>query len=133
MKDHLKKYGTTYLVILSIIFFILSCVLIYFGRQMKKPRYTKEEAIGIMKLQADQLTRMIEISSNEGSCNNSNPITLSEEQMEKYGFEKNLYEKIVYTMKCENEKQIVMISITGTGNFKGYKLTNYVSNQKNDN
>ena len=49
MKDHLKKYGTTYLVILSIIFFILSCVLIYFGRQMKKPRYTKEEAIKLVK------------------------------------------------------------------------------------
>lgn len=130
MKEHLKKNGTTYLIILSIILFILSGVFIYFGRQMKKPQYTKEEAIGIMKLQADQLTRMIEISSSEGSCKNSNPITLNDEQMKKYGFEKDLYEKIVYTMKCESEKQIVMVSITGTGIFKGYKLTNYISNKK---
>ena len=51
------------------------------------------------------------------------------EDMEKYGFDKDFYQTITYTMICEDEKQIVKVSITGIGDFKGYQITDYISNQ----
>lgn len=134
MKEHLKKHEITYLIIATIICLILAIILIYFGSKAKnKSRYTKEEAIGMMKLKADQFTRLIEISSDENDCENSAPTTLTNEEMETYGFDKKIYKKVVYTLKCENEKQIVSISITGKGYLKGYEIKNYISNQKKEN
>ena len=130
MKEHFKKYETTYLLSLTAICLILACIFIYFGTEMKKKnRYPKEEAIGIMKLKADEFTRLMEISSPENSCKNSSATTLTDKEMETYGFEKKYYKKVVYTLKCENDKQIISISITGTGNFSGYEIKDYISNQ----
>ena len=134
MKEHLKKHEMTYLITATIICLTLAIILVYFGTKAKnKSRYTKEEAIGIMELKADQFTRLIEISSSEDSCENSAPTTLTNKEMETYGFDKKLYKKIVYTLKCENEKQIVSISITGKGNLSGYQIKDYISNQKKEN
>lgn len=130
MKEHFKKYGIIYQIIIIVICLILSCIFIYLGRKNRKEHhYTEEEATNIMKLKADQLTRMIEINSKEDTCTNSSTTTLSEEDMEKYGFDKDFYQTITYTMICEDEKQIVKVSITGIGDFKGYQITDYISNQ----
>ncbi len=130
MKEHFKKYGTIYQIIMIAICLILSCVLVYFGSKKRKEyRYTEEEAIGIMKLKADQFTRMIEIQSDEGSCINTSSATLTDNEMETYGFDSKLYKKVIYTMQCKDEKQEVIISITGNGEFSGYELANYISNQ----
>ncbi len=100
MKEHFKKHEIAYLIIFSACCLILSTVFIYLGTEAKKKnRYTKEEAIGIMKLKADQLTRLIEISSSDDTC------------------------------KKSDKKQIVSISITGKGSLSEYQLKNYVSNQ----
>lgn len=131
MKEHFRKHEITYLIIFSSICLILATIFIYFGTEMKKKnRYTKEEAIGIMKLKADQLTRLIEISSSDDTCKENEPVTLTNTEMETYGFDKKLYKTITYTLKCENEKQIVSISITGKGSLQGYQIKNYISNQK---
>lgn len=130
MKEHFKKHEITYLIIFSVLCFILAAIFIYLGKEAKqKNRYTKEEAIGIMKLKADQLTRMIEISSTDDTCKESKTVTLTDKEMDTYGFDKSLYKTITYTLKCENEKQIVSISITGKGSLNGYKIKNYISNQ----
>ena len=127
MKEHFKKHEIAYLIIFSIFCLILSTIFIYLGTEAKKKnRYTKEEAIGIMKLKADQLTRLIEISSSDDICK---AITLTNKEMETYGFDKKLYKKVVYTLKCDDKKQIVSISITGKGSLSGYQLKNYISNQ----
>ena len=83
-----------------------------------------------MELKADQLTRLIEISSSDDTCKDSDTITLTEKEMETYGFDKKLYKKITYKLKCNEQKQIVEISITGKGSLSGYQLKNYISNQK---
>lgn len=130
MKEHFKKHEIAYLIIFSIFCLILSIIFIYLGTEAKKKnRYTKEEAIGIMKLKADQLTRLIEISSSDDTCKESGAITLTNKEMETYGFDKKLYKKVVYTLKCDDKKQIVSISITGKGSLSGYQLKNYISNQ----
>lgn len=130
MKEHFKKHEITYLIIFSACCLILSTVFIYLGTEAKKKnRYTKEEAIGIMKLKADQLTRLIEIGSSDDSCKEDKTVTLTSKEMETYGFDEKLYKKVVYTLKCDDKKQIVSISITGKGNLSGYQLKNYVSNQ----
>lgn len=131
MKQHFQKYGNIYQVIFIAICIILSCTFVYLGsKNRKQHHYTEEEITGIMKLKADKLTRIIEIQAIEGACDNSDPTTLTDEQMETYGFEKELYEKVIYTMSCKDNSQIVAISIYGTGDFKGYQITNYISNQK---
>lgn len=135
MKQHFKKYGTAYQIILIALCLLLSCIFVYLGLNNKKKnkhRYTEEEAIGIMKLNADKLTRIIEIQATEGACDTSDPTTLGEKDMETYGFDKKLYKKVTYTMKCQDQKQIVLISLVGNGDFEGYQLTNYISNQKEE-
>lgn len=134
MKEHLRKHEITYLIIFITFCLILATIFIYLGTEAKKKNhYTKEEAIGIMKLKADQLTRLIEISSSENTCKESEATTLTSKEMETYGFDKKFYKKVVYTLKCENEKQIVSISITGKGSLSGYEIKNYISNQKKEN
>ena len=131
MKEHFKKYEMIYLILFSVFCLILSAAFIYLGTEAKKKKhYTKEEAIGIMELKADQLTRLIEISSSDDTCKDSDTITLTEKEMETYGFDKKLYKKITYKLKCNEQKQIVEISITGKGSLSGYQLKNYINNQK---
>lgn len=130
MKKHFKKYGIIYQIVGILICFVLAIIFIYLGRKNREKNiYTEEEVIGIMKLKADQLTRMMEINSKENTCISADTTTLTEEDMNKYGFETKFYETVSYTLICENEKQIVKISITGNGNFKGYQITDYISNQ----
>ncbi len=127
MKQHFKKYGMIYQIILIAVCIILSCVFVYFGSKNRKQRhYTKEEATNLMKLQADKFTRMIEIQNS--GCIDHDTTTLSEKEMETYGFDSHFYEKVIYTMSCKDHKQVIVISITGAGDFKGYSLTDYISN-----
>lgn len=129
MKKHLKKYERIYQIIGIVLCLGLSLILIYLGKQHKKENaYTEEEVMGIMKLKADQLTRMLEIT-NDGTCKEVSPSTLTENEMEKYGFDQKFYQAITYKITCENEKEIVTVTIIGTGDFKGYKLKNYISNK----
>lgn len=129
MKKHLKKYETVYQIIGIVLCLSLSFTLIYFGNKNKKENsYTEEEVMGIMKLKADQLTRMLEIT-NDGTCKEISPATLTVNEMEKYGFDQKFYQAITYQITCENDKKLVSITIIGTGDFKGYKLKNYISNK----
>lgn len=130
MKEHFKKYGPIYQTIMIAICLILSCIFVYFGsKKRKEHRYTEEEAIGIMKLKADQFTRIIEIQSKEGSCVNSSSAILTNEEMKTYGFDQKLYKQVIYTMQCKEEKQEILITIIGNGDFSGYEIKNYLSNQ----
>lgn len=130
MKEHFKKYCFVYQIILIILCFTLAGCLIYFGyKNRNKNSYTEDEAVGIMKLQADKLTRMIEIQSQEGSCDTTSLTTLTPTEMNTYGFDSDFYKSVTYQLKCENEVQQVVISIIGTGDFKNYKIKDYISNQ----
>lgn len=130
MKEHFKKYCFVYQIILIILCFTLAGCLIYFGsKNRNKNSYTEEEAVGIMKLQADKLTRMIEIQSQEGSCETTSRTTLTPTEMNTYGFDSDFYKSVTYQLKCENEVQQVVISIIGTGDFKNYRIKDYISNQ----
>lgn len=130
MKEHFIKYQTIYVIIFIIICTLLSSIFIYLGRKYKNnTSYTEEEAIGIMKLKADTLTRMLEISNEEDTCETSNIVTLTSEELNKYGFDTTLYQQVSYKPEC-NEKQIYHITIIGNGDFKGFELKDYVSNQK---
>lgn len=131
MKEHFKKYRILYQIVFIVICLFLTCLFIYLGKNIKKKNhYSEDEAIGIMKLKADQLTRLIEINSSENACKQSVPTTLTKKEMKKYGFDQKHYEQITYTLKCENQTQLVQITIIGKGNLKGYQLKDYISNQK---
>lgn len=134
MKEHLKKYSLVYQVVFIVICLILSSIFIYFGTKNRKKnhyQYTEEEAIGIMKLQADKLTRVLEIGFS-GTCVEADHIQLSSNEMNTYGLDRDLYESVHYTIQCENEKQIISITIIGSGDFEGYEITDYISNQKSE-
>ncbi len=127
VKQHFKKYGMIYQIILIAICIILSVIFVYLGsKNRSQHRYTKEEATNLMKLQADKFTRMIEIQNS--SCINHDLTTLSEKEMDTYGFDSDFYEKVIYTMRCKDDKQVIVISVVGAGDFKGYELTDYISN-----
>lgn len=129
MKEIFNKHHVAFEIIFLIICFSISGVLIYLGKEQRNAKgYSDGEIISTMQLKADQLTRMLEIVSTEGSCTESDEQTLSSNDMDKYGFDKTLYKSITYKISCKEEKQVVSISIVGTGVFDGHQIKDYVSN-----